>query len=37
LLFSADVNVALAGGSRDAMLALAAVLDADNNLGCPLH
>jgi hypothetical protein len=32
----ADVNAALAG-SRDTMLALAAALDADNNLGCPLH
>ncbi|HLE84298.1 MAG TPA: hypothetical protein VJG13_08155, partial [Thermoanaerobaculia bacterium] len=33
----ADVNAALATGSRDVMLTLAASLDADNNLGCPLH
>ena len=33
----AQVNSALASGNRDAMLALAAGLDADNNLGCPLH
>jgi hypothetical protein len=32
-----DVNAALASGSRDTMLALAAALDADNNRGCPLH
>jgi len=32
----ADVNAALLQ-SRDAMLSLAASLDADNNLGCPLH
>jgi hypothetical protein len=32
----ADVDAALAG-TRDQMLALAAALDADNNLGCPLH
>ena len=32
-----DVNTALASGSRDTMLALAAALDADNNRGCPLH
>jgi hypothetical protein len=31
-----DVNAALAGGDRDAMLALASALDDDNNLGCPL-
>jgi hypothetical protein len=33
----ADVNTALASNNRDTMLALAAALDADNNLGCPLH
>lgn len=33
----ADVNAALASGNRGVMLALAAQLDADNNLGCPLH
>ena len=32
----ADVNAALASNDRDVMLALAAALDADNNLGCPL-
>lgn len=32
----ADVNNALASGSRSAMLDLASGLDADNNLGCPL-
>jgi len=32
----AQVDAALAGGDRDAMLLLAAALDADNNLGCPL-
>jgi uncharacterized repeat protein (TIGR01451 family) len=32
----ADVDAQLAGGSRDAMLDLAAALDADNNFGCPL-
>jgi hypothetical protein len=32
-----DVNNALASGNRDTMLALAALLDADNNRGCPLH
>ena len=32
----ADVNAALLQ-SRDAMLALAAALDADNNRGCPLN
>ena len=32
----ADVDGALASGDRDAMLALASALDADNNLGCPL-
>jgi hypothetical protein len=31
-----DVNDALASGSRDQMLGLAASLDADNNLSCPL-
>lgn len=30
------VNAAFASGDRDTMLALAAQLDADNNLGCPL-
>lgn len=33
----ADVNAALASNSRDTMLELAAELDADNNLGCPLN
>ena len=33
----ADVNSALASGSRDTMLTLAAALDADNNRGCPLN
>jgi hypothetical protein len=33
----ADVNVALASNSRSTMLALAAELDSDNNLGCPLN
>lgn len=33
----ADVNNALASQNRDTMLSLAAILDADNNLGCPLH
>jgi hypothetical protein len=33
----ADVNAALASNSRSTMLALAAELDADNNLGCPLN
>jgi hypothetical protein len=33
----ADVNDALASNNRDTMLVLAAALDADNNLGCPLH
>jgi hypothetical protein len=33
----ADVNNALASGNRDTMLVLAAALDADNNLGCPLN
>jgi hypothetical protein len=32
----AAVNAALASGSRATMLTLAAELDADNNLGCPL-
>ncbi|MFL6197088.1 MAG: hypothetical protein ACJ75H_23080 [Thermoanaerobaculia bacterium] len=32
----ADVNAALASGSRDRMLDLASDLDGDNNLGCPL-
>jgi hypothetical protein len=31
------VNTALASHDRDTMLALAASLDADNNLGCPLN
>jgi hypothetical protein len=31
------VETALSGGNRDAMLVLAAALDADNNLGCPLN
>ena len=31
-----DVNAALASNSRSTMLNLAASLDADNNLGCPL-
>jgi hypothetical protein len=31
------VNAALASGDRDAILALAADLDAKNNLGCPLN
>jgi hypothetical protein len=30
------VNTALASGDRDTILALAGVLDANNNLGCPL-
>lgn len=33
----ADVNAALSGGNRDAMLSLATALDDDNNLGCPLN
>jgi hypothetical protein len=33
----ADVNAALASGNRTVMLDLAAELDADNNLGCPLN
>ncbi|GAA1115595.1 hypothetical protein GCM10009668_42850 [Nocardioides dubius] len=33
----ATVNAALASADRDTMLALAARLDADNNLGCPLN
>ena len=33
----ASVNAALASNSRDVMLSLAAQLDADNNLGCPLN
>lgn len=32
-----DVNAALASGERSVMLALAAEIDADNNLGCPLN
>lgn len=32
----ATVNAALASGDRARMLDLAALLDADNNLGCPL-
>ena len=31
----ADVNTALASGIRSTLLALAAELDGDNNLGCP--
>lgn len=31
------VNAALASGDRDTMLTLAASIDADNNLGCPLN
>ena len=31
------VNAAIASGDRDTMLALAADIDADNNLGCPLN
>ena len=33
----ADVNSALGSQDRDGMLVLAAALDADNNLGCPLN
>ena len=33
----ADVNAALASSDRSIMLALAAELDADNNMGCPLN
>lgn len=33
----ADVNAALASGSRSTILDLATELDADNNLGCPLN
>lgn len=33
----ADVNAALSSGDRDTMLDLAAELDSDNNLGCPLN
>jgi hypothetical protein len=33
----ADVNAALASGSRSTMLSLKNMLDADNNLGCPLN
>jgi hypothetical protein len=33
----ADVNAALSSNSRNTMLALAAELDGDNNLGCPLN
>lgn len=32
-----QVDAALASGNRDTMLVLAASLDADNNLGCPLY
>ena len=32
-----QVNAALASQNRDALLSLAAQLDADNNLGCPLN
>ena len=31
------VNAVLASGDRDTMIALAASLDSDNNLGCPLN
>jgi hypothetical protein len=33
----ADVNAALTSNNRNTMLALAAELDSDNNLGCPLN
>jgi hypothetical protein len=33
----AEVNTALASGSRDTLLSVAAALDRDNNLGCPLN
>ncbi|HYO13223.1 MAG TPA: hypothetical protein VE685_08530, partial [Thermoanaerobaculia bacterium] len=33
----AEVNAALASGSRDTMLSVASGLDRDNNLGCPLN
>jgi hypothetical protein len=33
----AQVNAALASGSRSTMLALASTLDANNNLGCPIN
>jgi hypothetical protein len=33
----ADVNAALATGSRSTMLTLKSALDSDNNLGCPLN
>ena len=33
----AEVNAALAGGSRSTMLSLASELDMYNNLGCPLN
>jgi hypothetical protein len=33
----ADVNAALASGSRSTMLSLKNLLDRDNNLGCPLN
>jgi hypothetical protein len=32
-----SVDAALASGNRETMLTLAAGLDADNNLGCPLN
>ena len=32
----ADVNAVICSGDRQAILALASRLDADNNLGCPL-
>jgi hypothetical protein len=32
-----DVNAALASNNRSTILALAAELDVDNNLGCPLN
>jgi hypothetical protein len=34
---TSDVNAALTSGSRQTMLNLAAALDGDNNLGCPLN
>ena len=33
----ADVNAALASGDRDTMTSVAAAIDKDNNLGCPLN
>jgi hypothetical protein len=32
-----DVNTALLSGNRTTILSLAAALDGDNNLGCPLE